>query len=308
MLKKIGFVFLSLCMVLLFLEVALRLYAAWYSNTLAQIYKRQNNDSVHKLKILAVGESTTAGLWVEDRSYPIQLKQMLEGYYSCKGCVEINILTLPGNTSGALQNLPSYLIKYKPNIVIFMVGYNDFAFYEYNVDVLLLEKFFTKNIYVYKVYLKLVEVLNEIRVFRIIKLAYVSFAMPRNTYYDAKEVITNHGQVSAERERFSDLKPIERFIERQMQTNIEKMIDITRLNNAIPILVTHPVCRTNNIIRVVAKKKNVSLVDNELEFSKLKDFASYVFKKSPSHPNEKGYKIIAENIMKHMLLWKLIKK
>ncbi len=308
MLKKIGLVLLNLFVILLILEAILRLYAAWYRYSLNQLYRSEKKDTTYKIKILAVGESTTAGLWVENRSYPIQLKEKLERYYNCRGCVEMNILTLPGNTSGTLHELPSYILKYKPNVVIFMVGFNDFAFYEYNIDALLLENFFTKNKVVYYLYLHSVKFLNEILVFRVAKLTYVSLTMPRSKYLDTNEIVTRHGLISAERARFSDLKPIERFIENQMKNNIEKMIEITQLNDATPMLMTHPVCRTNYIIREVANGKGVALIDNEVRFNKLQNYADYFFKESSFHPNAKGYEIIAQDVMNYLLKWVISKR
>jgi lysophospholipase L1-like esterase len=307
MFKKIGIVFFSLFAILLFFEVVLRLYAAWYKHSLTQLYKNENKNTKYKLKILAVGESTTAGLWVENRSYPIQLKEKMEKYYKCRDCVEINIVDLPGgNSSITLELLPAYLVRLKPNIVIFMEGYNDFAFYEYNIDAILLENFFTKNKLVYAVYLNTVELLNEIRVFRVAKLAYVSLTMPRWIYLDAR-VRANEGRISTGRIQFNTNQKNKQFIERQMEKNMEKMVDIARINNVVPVLMTYHLGGINTIIRTVAHNKKAFLVDNEAVFANLPHFADYIFKESPSHPNEKGYEIIAQNILNHLINWSIVK-
>ncbi len=306
MFKKICLFSGSILLILLLIECILRLYGAYYKYTLNQLYKHEKKDTTYKIKILAVGESTTAGLWVENQSYPIQLQAKLERYYNCQGCVEMNIMSLPGgNSSSTLYNLPKHLIKLKPNIVIFMEGYNDFAFYGYNIDALLLENFFTKNKIIYNAYLKYIDAINEIRIFRVAKLIYVSLTMPRTAYLDWNETVINHGAISGERAQFKNFRQTDIFIQRQISENIGKMVDIVRLNHITPILMTYHVARVNDIIRAVAKNKEVFLVDNEAVFKRLSN--DYVFKDSPSHPNAKGYSIIADTIIEDLLKWGLVK-
>jgi hypothetical protein len=73
------------------------------------------------IRILAIGESTTAG----QHNWPKNLEMYLNNgssYYNFKVYNEgkVNI-----NTAIILNNLEEYLIKYKPHIVISMMGIND---------------------------------------------------------------------------------------------------------------------------------------------------------------------------------------
>jgi lysophospholipase L1-like esterase len=132
--------------------------------------------------------------------------------------------------------------------------------------------------------------------------------MPRDTYLDTEVIFNNHGQISNTRKKFAESKPINEFIRRQMETNIEKMIDITRMNNATPILMTYHIKGINNTIKAVAKNKQVYLIDNEAEFLKLENRSDYIFKMSPEHPNAKGYEVIAQNIIDHLIMWNIVRK
>lgn len=300
--KKIIYILFTIFFTLLLLEGLLRLYGFFYIRRLGGLYKKQNTKN--KLNILAVGESTTSGLWIVDKSYPLQLKKKLNDFYHCE-CVNINILALPGaNTSSTLYYLPTEIIKVKPDIIIFMVGVNDTYYYAYNFDSLLLENQFFKNKLPHKIVLALIRLSNNIKLLRIAKLVYANLTLPKNIIEDAVYIYEG-GDKTNRREAFAKANfNINLEITKE---NIEKMIYVTKKANIVPILMTYHSASINELIKQIAKKDSIFLIDNEKIFSK-KNIDDYVMVQDNWHPNEKGYQLIAENIFSFLIKQKVIDK
>jgi len=114
----------SILVVLILLELGLRVGGSIF--VLFQDYK--NNDGIkdsQTYKILCLGESSTAlgGKY----SYPNQLEKILN---EKRPDVKFKIINkgIPGVTSSyILSKLDGYLIQYKPDMVVVMMGINDFA-------------------------------------------------------------------------------------------------------------------------------------------------------------------------------------
>ena len=298
----IFFIFLILASI----EIALRVYGYWYTSYVRSLYKNITREN-KKIKILAVGESSTGGLWIENRSYPIQLREKLNRYYNCSSCAEVDEFDLPGgNSSSTLAKLPEKILEYKPDIVLFMVGFNDSYFYAYNVDIQILEKYFNKNPFVYTYFLKFSDLIDNIRVLRVAKLIYTNSTLSKSTLLDLSETFRKQGGVSQARFDFGNKH--REFIEKQTQKNIEKMVATARVNKAIPILMTYHSGWVNERIREAAKNTNTLLIDNEAVFRKVDNYAEYIFQRDRWHPNEKGYNLIAENILRHLIFSNLLPK
>ncbi len=298
--KKVIYILFTIFFILLLLEGLLRLYGFFYIRRLGGLYKKQ--DIKKKLNILAVGESTTGGLWVEDKSYPLQLKKKLNDFYHCE-CVNISILALPGgNTSSTLYYLPTEIIKVKPDIIIFMVGVNDAYYYAYNFDTLLLENQFFKNKLMYNIALALIRLSNNIKLLRITKLVYANLTLSKNIVEDVAYIYEG-GDKTNIRKAFAKANfSINQEITKE---NIEKMIYITKKANIVPILMTYHSASINELIKQIAKKDSIFLINNEEIFSK-KNIHDYVLAQDGWHPNEKGYQLIAENIYSFLIRQKII--
>ncbi len=81
-----------------------------------------------KIRILSIGESTTQGNDSISSNYPIQLRDLLEEEF--RGQYEVINAGVAGWVSDQLLiNTQNNLIKYKPDIVIFYAGWNDFQSY-----------------------------------------------------------------------------------------------------------------------------------------------------------------------------------
>ncbi|MBT3584048.1 MAG: hypothetical protein HN509_04015 [Halobacteriovoraceae bacterium] len=108
--------FTSLISILLFIEIALQIFSI--SKQVPQPIVKNNS-----LRILALGESTTA--FGQHDSYPKVLEQLLKEKYPDR-FIQVIKKGYPGsNTNLILSELPSVLLKYRPHIVITMLGIND---------------------------------------------------------------------------------------------------------------------------------------------------------------------------------------
>jgi tetratricopeptide (TPR) repeat protein len=88
-----------------------------------------------------------------------------------------------------------------------------------------------------------------------------------------------------------------KLIMRSLESNLVKIIDLIKLNKAVPIVQTYydnlPLF-LNNLLRNFTKERNLLLVDNAKSLAGLSDINSYF---APNdHPSDKGYLLIAQNL------------
>lgn len=78
-------------------------------------------------RILALGDSNTYGLYLEEKdSWPMQLQQVWNAA-NPRNSIELLNLGYPGTNSFRVRdNLPALLDKLAPDVVLIMVGFNDF--------------------------------------------------------------------------------------------------------------------------------------------------------------------------------------
>jgi len=82
------------------------------------------------------------------------------------------------------------------------------------------------------------------------------------------------------------------------ERDILEMVKICRVNNVKAVICSYPMGTEDKIAKaheVIAKEFNIPFVNNEAIFKNLPNVNEYL---SPDrwHPNEKGYKLVAENI------------
>ena len=79
------------------------------------------------VRVLALGDSNTYGLYLPpEEAYPAQLEKQWNSLHSDMPIEMIN-LGYPGtNSFRLLANLPDILDTFKPNLVLLMIGFNDF--------------------------------------------------------------------------------------------------------------------------------------------------------------------------------------
>lgn len=96
---------------------------------------------------------------------------------------------------------------------------------------------------------------------------------------------------------FKNMKKFEEDIYKNLESNLNKIILILKDNNIKTVMLTYPADykKVNEIIRRVAKKNGVMLIDLNLEFKKSKEDINTYFDYD-EHPNIKGYNKISEII------------
>ncbi len=153
--QKISLVFFGILITLVLLEIILRL-AGWIVIS-AQDANNAASFDKSEYRIMCIGESTTQGDIVPVRNnFPYELEVLLNLSSDTRKFTVIN-KGLPGKTSTELlETLEGSLVKYKPQMVIMMVGINDALF-----DRVLSQSSFSKFKYLY---------LKKLRVYKFLKL------------------------------------------------------------------------------------------------------------------------------------------
>ncbi len=125
--KHLLSIFIGLFFVLLFLEIILRIFGWWNVNK--YLFYKQNKKNKNEIVILTLGESMT--VTGGRKSYPSQLEKILNNFKE-KNIKVINGGIVHTDSTDVLFNLNNYLTKYKPDIVIAMLGINDYGYFEYD--------------------------------------------------------------------------------------------------------------------------------------------------------------------------------
>ncbi|MDD4893906.1 MAG: GDSL-type esterase/lipase family protein, partial [Candidatus Omnitrophica bacterium] len=117
---------LGLVFFFLALEVSLRLAGSIYYKTWMFSGSKASGYGKGAVKILCLGDSFTFGHGAEKgKSYPVQLQRMLDENRQDKKFVVYNV-GVPGyNSSMVLKRLVKNLNKYRPDIVLLLIGSND---------------------------------------------------------------------------------------------------------------------------------------------------------------------------------------
>ena len=147
--KKIGLIIFGLVISIILLEMGLRLGGTFY-------LLKQEYTNVRTLKqkniyrILCLGESTTAS--GGNHSYPYQLQEILN---SSDVGIEFSVINkgIPATDTGfILADLHKNLDKYKPDMIIVMMGVNDSKHtFKYKGDTNFNKYSFLKQFRVYKI-------------------------------------------------------------------------------------------------------------------------------------------------------------
>ncbi len=106
-------------------ELLLQLGSVWVQGQSRLVPERWQWAS--RTRVLALGDSNTYGLYLtEAESWPAQLERAWNSAHA-QAPIEVLNLGYPGtNSFRVLDNLPALLDKLSPDIVLIMVGFNDF--------------------------------------------------------------------------------------------------------------------------------------------------------------------------------------
>ena len=293
--EKIFCVFFGLFLALVATEIFLRLLGLGYNLT-----HQTPVDRGADYRILCVGESTTWGVGASNplsKGYPHQLEGMLNRTFK-----EIKVQcffdqTIGQNTSEILLKLPQYIRKYRPQLIVFMVGANNW----WNMDksnVLL----FNKNP-ASRVFLKVLIFLDKFRVWKLFKSVVLprffvkehwNYFFPSTDSPEAQKLRKEHKEIGYD--LFNEIG----------EYDMGEMVKICKRNGIKVILCNYPKDSGQSSQKNNAEKFGTPFVDNYSSFQTLKDPKAY-FSTDFWHPNDQGYALVAENIYRCILENKFIK-
>jgi tetratricopeptide (TPR) repeat protein len=161
--QKILLVILGMILALIFLEMFLR-FGGFIILSIQNSKNRVTSDSIENdetYRILCLGESTTASIGLNEKSWP----EFLEEELNKKNQVKFKVFNegIDGtNTMIITSELEENIKRYKPDMIITMMGINDILDRYYYDDTLISRIIqIVKNIRVYKLYKLIEEHLSE---------------------------------------------------------------------------------------------------------------------------------------------------
>jgi lysophospholipase L1-like esterase len=279
--------------VLLGLEGILR-GLGWHFTRKFDAYQKRAIAQRDCVTILALGESTTGGLWVDpDQSYPAQLERILTRKYHRPICV-VYPPHFGQSSSQMLNRIDRYLDAYSPRLLVLMCGVNNtWSLEESNIWR------FVNVFDVRQPGLLLRIVLDHSRVFKLgrmalhdlnwrVKAATELGGTPRLTPWPPPDENNRFG--SANRAAFL----------RMWQYEIGEMIDRARAHGTEVVLMTYPNYEFPPVseFEAMAARKNIPLQRNDLLMKPLLDPAvfEYYFFVEGYHPKAEGYGMIASEL------------
>ena len=256
-----------------------------------------NNNSY---RILCIGDSSTYGLGASDPqkfSYPARLQQILDEQAPSQKFNVINA-GIPGiNSSQALNRFRGSLAKYKPDLVIIMVGIND----PWNLEESNIARFYQANLLETGA-LQLDALINRLRVYRFFKLLVISKMMPHSgREQDPKVPPFNFNDPDKSRSfAYSPFRTVRsRALGEALRHNILAMKLIAEESRARVMFMKYHKFgwgRPEILLNQVYTTINVPVVDNESLFRKAESLGLDVRGKDGWHPSDLGYLLLARNV------------
>lgn len=293
--EKVFCVVFGLFLTLVALELFLRFLGFGYN----LLYRTPDNLG-SDYRIFCVGESTTWGIGASDpvtKGYPRQLEEMLNKKFTNLKIQCLFDNTIGQNTSENLIKLPKYIKRYKPQLIIFMVGANNWWNMD-NSNVLL----FT-NSRISRVSFRTFMFLDKFRVWKLFKNIVFSLGF----YKERWNIWCPQGRAFEElKKKYWEFWRVN-FVDDLAGYDIEEMVKICRKNDIKVVICDYPICdhHLNNIQMNISRKLDIPFVENCAVFQALPNLKDYLWQDN-WHPNDKGYKLVAENIYNCILDYRLI--
>lgn len=253
-------------------------------------------------RVLCLGDSSTYGLYMRDRAnaYP----QQLEKLWNASGTlprIEVLNAGYPGmNSSRLRQNLRPMLEAVRPDVVIVMIGANDYWTLRVPIDgtrawTTVLWDFIRQHSRLYRFIFMVLRGVDR-RQFAVPDQETISANPERTVRYG--EVEFSFGYEQALRQRDHD---------EQLVANLEAIAEEARRFNAHIVFLTYPSRMWNygnggRLTRIAAEAASVPLIDMEMVFAPLcpEEACPELFFKD-QHPTAKGYRLMAETLVKRRL-------
>lgn len=291
------------------IELALRFTGDLYLKKLYIHWRPTEVSSLNSTNIICLGESLTAGLWVnQQESYPFQLQAMLRSYYPSN---KINVYVPPHvgqNTSQMANRIEQYVKFYKPRLIIIMAGYNN----EWSLAESHIGKFYHLNNF-QDIKINALVFLDNLRLFRLIRYAYFRYIFNKQeSHYNFKmknlrlskylwggpELVVPSPKEAIENAYFA-FSHIEAFL-KLWRYDIEKIISTAKKHQVKVLLMTYHINASYlpaEEFIAMADKEEVGLVRNDLTFASFIQngtIGEYLLH-DKWHLNKKGYYFIANN-------------
>jgi len=254
--------------------------------------------------IIALGESSTAGLWVDrPQSYPAQLEVLLQKRYPEKTIRVFVPLHVGQNTSQVANRIEQHIATYDPKLIILMVGYNN----EWSLSESHITRFVTGWSFD-SLRVKALVTLDESRLFRVMRYALLRVVVGGSEYV---KQLRNQSYVlgGVHLVRYPAGKWVFSFARNHRAQFIDlwrydvgMIIDSAKARSIPVVLMTYhinPTYLPPEEFGRMAREKNTPLVHNDESFQPLiesGEIREYVFARDRWHPNEKGYERIARNV------------
>jgi lysophospholipase L1-like esterase len=192
------------------------------------------------LTLLTVGGSTTECLFLaDDKEWTHVLGTKLKNHFEK---LWINNAGIDGqSTFGHIVLMNDYVVKLKPDVVLFLVGINDVG----TESSLFLDKKFMKVFNSESVTATLISLANysevltvALNIYRSIKARNMGVA--HNTAIDLKEISKEIMEIPEEKKDLVKQSHTEKFLE-GYEGRLKKLVEMARENGIEPVLVTQPV-------------------------------------------------------------------
>ncbi|MFH1202028.1 MAG: hypothetical protein V1674_03960 [Candidatus Omnitrophota bacterium] len=259
------------------------------------------------INIICLGESSTAGLWVDfEDSYPKQLESKLREYYHNADINVIIPIHIGQNTSQISNRIKHYIKLYRPGLIILMAGINNaWSLGESNVVK------FLNNSDNDTLKIKSLVMLNNSRTFKMLRFLYLKFIIKENS----KHILANRYSFIGfpQFSRFPPQKWIYDFaithkdsFVKMWRYDISNIIEESKKSNIRVLLMTYHI-NSNSYISIdefisLAARENIPLIRNDDTFNaitKQESIKKYLLRDN-WHPNKEGYSIIANNIFRYI--------
>jgi lysophospholipase L1-like esterase len=280
--KRIGAVLCGLVLAVVLVEVGFRAAGAF-------LHPVDVAPDAAAYRILCVGDSSTYGLGSSDRerrSYPSQLQRILSSANASR--VQVVNLGLPGiNSSQALAVLESNLDRYRPNLVLACAGMND----PWNMTGSVLPTHYRAG-FLRTVLLRARYGIENLRICRFVRLC----LRGRKRRFDAETVALNDELMPDRREQRAAL-------DLELEENFGAMRRAAEEHGAsIVFLEYHADGWSNPEIEIHRLYREL-----QLAFVPLHDYFRELDRRGAPgrsddawHPNDEGYRLLAERISNYL--------
>ncbi len=282
------------------IEITLRIVGNEYI-TKNYVQDIKGRDIANATVIMAVGESSTVGLWLPYReSYPAQLESRLQKTYLDKNVRIIVPMFVGQNTDQVANRIEKHIQMYHPKIILLMVGYNnEWSLAESRIGN------FVKGPESAKI--KLAVFLSEFRIFRVLRYGYIALRVNKDNLYRQQIEGQKYIWGGPELVRTPPPNEVYEFAKAHQPEFVElwdydmhEIIRVAKENNVTVIIMTYhinPTYLNASEFEKMAIAEQVYLVRNDISFRPLIEnntIDDYLLS-DHWHPNAQGYAIIADN-------------